>query len=158
QNLTTLNSILVNAAQQAAHVVASLALVQKLPEHLDARHNRLLRLAKADDLNLVANLDHTALNTARHNRATPRNREHVLDRHQERLVLRTLRLRDVRVQSLHQLQDRLVLWRALLAVQRLHRSTSDHRNAGARELVLRQRLTHLTRTQIHKLGIVNYVA
>src|SRR5690606_17453344 len=75
QNLTTLNSILVNAAQQAAHVVASLALVQKLPEHLDARHNRLLRLAKADDLNLVANLDHTALNAARHNRATARDRK-----------------------------------------------------------------------------------
>src|SRR5690606_5339109 len=99
QNLTTLNSILVNAAQQAANVVASLALIQQLAEHLNAGHNRLLRIAQTNDLDLVANLDHTALNTARHNRATPRNREHVLDRHQERLVLRTLRLRDVGVQS-----------------------------------------------------------
>src|SRR5690606_10077927 len=107
QNLTTLNSVLVNAAQQAANVVASLALIQQLAEHLNAGHNRLLRIAQTNDLDLVANLDHTALNTARHNRATPRNREHVLDRHQERLVLRTLRLRDVGVQSLQQLQDRL---------------------------------------------------
>src|SRR5690606_17838939 len=77
KNLTTLNSVLVNAAQQAANVVASLALIQQLAEHLNAGHNRLLRIAQTNDLDLVANLDHAALNTTRHNRTATRDREHV---------------------------------------------------------------------------------
>ena len=86
QNLAALDSFLVDAAQQAADVVASLARVQKLAEHLDARHDRLLRVLKTDDLGFLADLDPAALDAARHNRAAARDREHVLDRHQERLV------------------------------------------------------------------------
>ena len=57
QHLAALHRLLVDAAQQAADVVAGLALVQKLAEHLDARHHRLLRVADADDLDFLANLD-----------------------------------------------------------------------------------------------------
>ena len=63
---------------------------------------------QADDLDFLADLDDAALDAARHHRAAARDREHVLDRHQERLVHRTLRLRDVGVDRLHQLQDRVL--------------------------------------------------
>ncbi len=43
---------------------------------------------RPDDLHLLADLDHPALDPTRHHRAAPRDREHVLDRHQERPVLR----------------------------------------------------------------------
>ena len=46
--------LLLDAAEQAADVVARLALVEQLAEHLDARHDRLLRLVEADDLDLFA--------------------------------------------------------------------------------------------------------
>src|SRR3546814_1445281 len=72
-----------------------LARVQQLAEHLDARADRLLGIADAHDLDLVANLHDAALDAPGHHRAAPRDREHVLARHQERLVLRTVRLRDV---------------------------------------------------------------
>ena len=54
-----------------------------------------VRRADADDLDFLADLDDAALDAAGHHRAAARDREHVFDRHQERLVDRTLRLRDV---------------------------------------------------------------
>ncbi len=132
--------------------------VQELAEHLHARHHALLRVLQADDLHLLANLHLAALDPARHNRAAARDREHVLDRHQERQVLRTLGQRDVAVDRLEQLQDRLVRQRALLPVQSLDRSTADHRNVVAGELVLHQQLANLHLNQVQKLRVVNHVA
>ena len=43
QNLAALHLLALRAAQQNADVVAGLTLVQKLAEHLDARHRRLRR-------------------------------------------------------------------------------------------------------------------
>ncbi len=158
QHLAALHSFLVDAAQQAAHVVARLARIQKLAEHLHARHHRLLRVAQTDDLDFFADLDDAALNTAGDDRAAARDREHVFDRHQERLVLRTLRQRDVGVQRLVQLDDGFVGQRALLAVQRLDRSAADHRRVVAREAVLREKLAHFHLDEVQKLRVVHRVA
>ena len=46
-----------DAAQQQADVVARLALVEQLFEHLDARHRAARRRLQADDLHLLARLD-----------------------------------------------------------------------------------------------------
>ena len=132
--------------------------VQQLAEHLDARHHALLRVADADDLHLLADLDHAALDAARHHRAAARDREHVLDRHQERLVLGTLGQRDVAVDRLEQLDDRLVGQRALLPVQRLDRRTADDRDVVAGELVLGEQLAHLHLDQLDQLLVVDRVA
>ena len=91
QHLAALDAVTVDTAQKRADVVARFTAVQQLAEHLNARAGRLLRVADADDFDLVAHVDHAALNTAGHNRTATRDREHVLDRHQERLVNRTLR-------------------------------------------------------------------
>ena len=58
--------------------------------------------AEADDLDFVADLDHAALDTARGHRAAAFDREHVFDRHQERLVTLADRLGNVGVDRIHQ--------------------------------------------------------
>jgi hypothetical protein len=95
-----------HAAQQQARVVAGHALVQDLVEHLDAGHRGLGGLLlDPDDLDLVAGVDDTALDPAGDDRAAAGDREHVLDRHQERLVHLTGGLGDVLVARRHELGD-----------------------------------------------------
>ena len=53
----------------------------------------------ADDLHSVANLGHTTLNTTGSNGTTARNGNDILDGHQEGLVLLTIRVGDVGVNS-----------------------------------------------------------
>src|SRR5690606_23205043 len=157
QNLTPLNLLALRAPQQHTDVVPRLALVQKLAEHLNARAHRLHRRAQTDDLDLVANLDDATLDPARHNRATARDREHVLDRHQKRLVLRTLRLRNVLVHRLHQIQDRLLPDLLVTPLQRRQRRTPDHRYLVPRKLVRRQKLPNLQLHKVQKLRVVHHV-
>ena len=66
-----------------------------------------LLVAEADDLDRVADLDHAALDPAGADGAAALDREHVLDRHQERLVDLADRLGDVLVHRLDQVEDRL---------------------------------------------------
>src|SRR3546814_2742328 len=122
-----------------------LARVQQLAEHLDARADRLLGIADAHDLDLVANLHDAALDAPGHHRAAPRDREHVLDRHQERLVLRTVRLRDVVVHRLHQLQYRLRPALVVGTLQRRHRRALHDRTVVARGIVRAQKIAEPTR-------------
>ena len=61
--------------------------------------------AEADDLDLVADLDHAALDAAGRHRAAAVDREDVLDGHQERLVHLALGLGNVLVNGVHELVD-----------------------------------------------------
>ena len=156
QNLAALDLLALRAAQQNADIVARLALVQKLAEHLNARARRLLRLLDADNLDLVADIHDPALDTARHNRAAARNREHVLDRHQERQVLRTVRLRNIVVNRLHQLQDRVLADLVVTALKRRKRRPLHDRNVVARELVGTQKLADLHLHKLKQLLVVTW--
>ncbi len=93
-----------------------------------------------------------------HHRAAARDREHVFDRHQERTVLRAVRLRDALIHRLHQLQDRLLAQLRVLVFQRAQRRTADHRDLVARELVGREQFPHLQLDQVQQLRIVHHVA
>src|SRR5205085_3462856 len=64
EHLAALDVLLLRAAEQDAGVVARLALVEELAEHLDAGADRLLGRAQADDLDLVADLDDALLDAA----------------------------------------------------------------------------------------------
>src|SRR5690606_25471673 len=78
QHLAALDLILVDAAQQAADVVAGHRLVEDLAEHLDAGHDGLADLVpQADDLDLVTGLDAAAVHTAGGDGAAARDAEHV---------------------------------------------------------------------------------
>src|SRR3546814_13157085 len=57
QDLTTLHVLALRAAQQAAHIVARLALVPKLAEHLHAGPDRLRRVLHARALDFTADLN-----------------------------------------------------------------------------------------------------
>src|ERR1017187_3409020 len=69
QHLTALDFLTLGAAQQRADVVAGLALIEQLAEHLDAGDDGLLGIAQTDDLDFLADLDHAALDAAGHHGA-----------------------------------------------------------------------------------------
>src|SRR5690606_37428377 len=72
QHLTTLDVFALGTTQQDTYVITGLALIQQLAEHFHARAGGLDRVLDIDDLDFFADLDHTALDTARHHRATTR--------------------------------------------------------------------------------------
>src|SRR5213075_15623 len=101
ENLPALDLLTLGTAQEAADVVAGLTLVEDLAEHLDAGDDRVRGLRMdPDDLDRVARVDNALLDAAGCDRAATGDRKDVLDRHQERAVQRTLRLRDVGVEVL----------------------------------------------------------
>src|SRR5581483_5144740 len=63
ENLAALDLLTLGAAQQDADVVARLALVEQLAEHLHAGDHRLGGGTDADDLDFLADLHHAALDT-----------------------------------------------------------------------------------------------
>ena len=74
-----------------------------------------------------------ALDAAGDDGAAARDREHVFDRHHERLVDVALRQRDVAVERIHQLRHAGDAFG--VALQRLERRQADHRDVVAREAV-----------------------
>src|SRR5687768_12855068 len=66
QHLAALDLVALRTAKEAAGVVARLALIEGLVEHLDARDDALrARLVDADHLDLVARVDDALLDAAR---------------------------------------------------------------------------------------------
>src|ERR1043165_2965338 len=157
QHLAALDFLALGAAQQRADVVAGLALIEQLAEHLDAGDDGLLRVLQPDDLHFLADLDHAALDAAGHHGAAAGDREHVFHRHQERLVDRALRLRDVLIDRFHQLEDRLLALLRILVFQRHQRRAADHRDLVARELILREQLAYLELDEVEQFRIVDHV-
>jgi len=83
-------------------------------------------------------------------------REHVLDRHQEGLVDRPLRLGNVGVDRIHQLHD---LGRPLgVAFERLERRDAHDRDVVTRVLVLAEQLAEVELHQLDELFVVDHVA
>src|SRR5690606_19417354 len=98
EDLSTLDFLALHAAEQCADVVASLTTVEQLAEHLHAGADGLERLlGDAEDLDLVIDVEHAALDTTGDDGATTGNREHVLDGHEEVAIDVALRLRNVGV-------------------------------------------------------------
>src|SRR5215210_1039420 len=156
EHLPALDLFALGAAQERAGVVAGLGVVERLLEHLEPGDDGLRDLrVDADDLDLVARVDLALLDPARDDGAATRDREDVLDRHQERLVGVARRLGDVGVDLLHQLED---LARCLLvALERLQRRAGDDRDVVAGELVLREQLPDLHLDELEQLGVVDHV-
>ena len=158
EHLATLDAFASDATQQAADVVASLALVEQLLEHLDAGDGRLLGLVlEADDLDFVAHLHLAALDTAGGHGATAFDRKHVFDGHQERLVELANGLGDVGINGVEQIGDALVRLRIGRAVVgRLAGATND-RHVVAGEAILRKQLADFHLDKVEKLRIVHEV-
>src|SRR5690606_5008584 len=95
QYLATLDVITLGAAQQHANGLTRTAFVEQLAEHLDTGAGGLGGITNTNNLDLFLDTDDAALDTTGYHCTATGDREHVFDRHQERLVDRTLRLRDV---------------------------------------------------------------
>ena len=93
--LAALDVLALDPSQKKPDVVAGLALVQELAEHLDARDDHFPGVTDPEDLDLFADLHDPALDPPRGDGAAALDPEDVLDRHQERLVLGPGRGRDV---------------------------------------------------------------
>ena len=156
EDLPALDLLALRAAQEAADVVAGLAAVEDLAEHLDAGDDGLrgLRL-DADDLDLLTGGDDALLDAAGRDGAAAGDREDVLDRHQERTVERTLGLRDVGVELLGEVEDLLRVLR--VALERLERRAGDERDVVAREVVLGEQVADLDLDELEELLVVDHV-
>src|SRR5437660_1211848 len=83
-----LHLFLLRPPQQHPNVVPRLPLIQHLAEHLHPRHHRRLRRLEPHNLHFVPHLHHAPLAPPRHHCPPPADREHILNRHQKRLVNR----------------------------------------------------------------------
>src|SRR5215218_4734339 len=155
-DLTALDVLALDAAQQQTDVVTGLALVEQLAEHLDTGDRRLRRgRADADDLDLLGDLDDAALHATGHDGAAAGDGEDVLDGHEERLVDLALGLRDRGVDRVHELHE--LVAPLLVALERLERRDADHGDVVARELVLGQQLADLQLDELEDLLVVDHV-
>src|SRR5207248_185913 len=154
-HLPALHLVLLDTAQQQAHVVPGAPFVQQLLEHLHPGHYRLTRVPESDDLHLLAYFADAPLDAPRHHRAAPLDREDIFDRHQKRLVHDALRHRDVLIHFRHQLVDRLLP--LLFPVQGAQRAHAHHRQLVARKLIALQQLAHFQLYQLQQLRIVHHV-
>src|SRR5215475_6290031 len=82
-----LHLLALDAAEQEADVLTGTRVLERLAEHLDRGDLGLERLLlDADDLNVLVRQQDAALAPTGDDGATTGDREHVLDRHEERLV------------------------------------------------------------------------
>ena len=114
-----------------------------------------MRSAQAHDLDRVVDLDDALLHLAGRHRATARDSEHVLDRHEEGLLDLTDRLGNERVDRVHQLDDGL--FGISVPVESLEGGHPDHRRVVARELVRGEELADLELDQLEQVLVVHRV-
>src|SRR4051794_5285206 len=155
-DLAALDLLALDAAEEQADVLPGLALVEELAEHLDAgdRRRHLLGL-DADDVDGLVDLDDAPLDAAGDDGATTGDGEDVLDRHEERLLDLTHRLRHGVVDRVHQLEQ---LGAPLgVALERLQRRDADDREVVAGVLLAGQQLTYLELDQLEDLLVVDHV-
>ncbi|CAI8784004.1 Anti restriction protein [Pseudomonas brassicacearum] len=159
QNLATLNIVTLGAAQQHAAVLTSTTFVEQLAEHFNAGAGSFLSIAQTDNLNFFLDTDDATLNTTSHNSTATGDREHVFDRHQERLIDSTLWLWDVAIQSFHQLLDSSgAHFVVVLAVQSHQSRTDDDWSIITWEIVSAQQIAHFHLNQFQQLSVVNHVS
>ncbi len=105
----------------------------------------------------VADLALAAFDTAGADRAAALDAEDVFDRHQERLVDFALRNRDIVVQRLDEIVDRLAGRVVLGILQRRQRRAADDRRVVAGEAVLGQQLADFHLDQLEQFRIVDQI-
>ncbi len=112
-------------------------------------------VADADDLDLGVDGQGAALGATRDDRSTTGDREDVLDRHQERLVLVADRVRNAGVHGVHEVEDRLDP--LLVALKSLEARDADDRSVLVEALRCEQ-LGDLELDELQDLLVVDHVA
>ena len=109
ENLSSLDLVTVDTTEKSSDVITSLSLIKKLTEHLDTCNDSLLNLfLDTNDLKRIIEVKSTTLYTACSNCSTSCDGEYVLNRHKERLICLTNRIRDILINCIHELHDLLL--------------------------------------------------
>ena len=155
-NHTTTDLVLVDTAEQQTHVIASFTFVQNLAEHFHTGNDRLQLLSThTDDIDGVAGVDDTGLDTTSGNGTTAGDGEHVLDGHEEVFIDVTRRQRNPSVNGIHQFHD--LLNPLGFFVQAAEGRAADDGGVVAVEAVEREKVADFHFDEVEKLGVVNKV-
>ena len=161
QNLTTLDALLVNAAEQSADVVACFSEVKELVEHLNVGNDSgLLLFHEADDLDGLILLDLATLDTARSDGAAAGDGKDVLNGHQEGLIGLAVGSRDPAIDSLHELFNALVLGSVRIGGignQSVQSGAADDGGVVSGEAVEGQSLADFHLNQFKQLFVVDLI-
>ena len=104
-NHTALDFFFIDTAEKKTYVVTCFTFVKNLTEHFNSSNYRLLVLTKTKQLNFIANLTTTSLDTTSCYSTTTCDREYILNRHQERFINLTCRFLNPVVNCFHQLHN-----------------------------------------------------
>lgn len=145
-----------DTTDEETRVVTSLRLVARLLESFNIRNLGLDNLlALANELDFLITLQDTTLNTSRDNSTTARDREDILNRHEERLVQATLGSRDPLVNSGHELVNLVVANLRFLVVQSAKSRAHDDRGLVTLEAISAEKLAHFHLNEFQHLGVIN---
>ena len=111
--------------------------------------------SNADDFDFLHFLEDAALDTTGRDGAATFNVEHVFHRHEERLIDRAIRDRDVIIHRRDERENLLFLLG--VAIQRLERAAFDDRNLVAGKFILREQIAHFHLDEIEKFRIIHHV-
>ena len=147
------------SSQQHPHIISRSSFIKQLPEHLHSRCYRLPRLPQSDHLYFFAYLHDSSLHSSRYNRSSSGDTEHILDRHQKRLVCISLRSRHIFIDCVHQLINALVrlFSRVISGLQRLQCRSPYNRYIVSGEFILRKQLPYFHIYQIQKLRVIYHI-
>ena len=152
-----------NTTEQCADVVTALCVVEELAEHFDTGDCCFfLLIAETDDFNLVAELQDTTLNSTCCDGTTTCDREDVFNRHQERLIRVSLRIRNVAVNCIKEFLDRCECRIIPLACETCFHcekcGAADNRGVVSRESILIEEFTNFHFNEFKEFFVVNLVA
>jgi hypothetical protein len=153
---TTLDFVLIYTAEEETNVIAGFTFVEELAEHFDAGNDSLLVLTQTEELNFVTYVNDTSLDTAGSNCTTTRDREHVLNRHQERFIDIAGRQGNPSIYGSHKLHN--FLYPLGFAVEGTESGTTDDGSVVAIVVVLRKKVAHIHFNELKHLLIVYHVA
>ena len=154
-NHTTLDFLLVDTTEEETYVVTSFTLIEELAEHFHTSYNRLLVFTETEDLNFVTNLNDTSFYTTSSNSTTTSDREHVFNRHQERLIAIARRLLNPFVNSVHEVH--YAFNTLSITVECTECSTTDDRSIFF-EFVLTEEVLHIHLNEFEHFFVFNEVA
>ncbi len=158
KNLSSFDFSSLNTTKQCTNVITSLSFVKHLTEHFNTCNNRFLCFFfDTNDFNFFVQVKRTTLNTTRSNCTTACNCEYVLNRHKERLICITLRIRNVLINCAHQFKNFVTPFAAGI-FQSLQSGTLDNRDIIAREFVLGQQFSDFHLNQFKQFSIVYHIA
>jgi len=155
---TTGDILTLDTTEQKTRVVTSAGLVARLLEGLNVGNLGLDGdLVLADKLDFGILLQETTLDTTRHDGTTARNREDILNGHEERLLEISLGGGDPLVNSVHQGIDTLNTDVGLAGLKSTQSRAHDDGGFVTLEAVAAEELTHLHLDKFKHLGVLDGV-